>query len=336
MPGLVFVRDLQGRPLMPMSAAYARTLIQRGKGQLHVYPAWSVIQLTREVPTPVLRPVLAGIALRRTTADVWLLIDQARKQPSLLHLIVDLRTDHRVLGHRTRAFPGIRRETFLRWPLVWWPAYLVAAVVAAIRNVLPISHVIVVPPDSTTINHMHRMMMHRIARTHMVERPTLAVLDRLSGPPPNIMPGLWRLLIDLVQGTDARRPNMVVYAVQQGWPLDQTGKWSRRQGRSWHVDQLQRSQQDTGALRTNAIEQVGTIYERGKVVTGIIERRISEPRTALRVPIVANSNGVQWRSLPVPRHTKLHVWPLAPIAFLPLDQSLGQKGQHAPSGEEGT
>lgn len=52
MSSLVFVRDAQGRPLMPMSAAYARTLIHQGKARVWSHPAVSVIQLTRAVATP--------------------------------------------------------------------------------------------------------------------------------------------------------------------------------------------------------------------------------------------------------------------------------------------
>ena len=90
MSDLVFVRDAQARPLMPMSAAYARTLIHQGKAQVWPHPAFSVIQLTRVVATPTLRPVLVSLALSTTIADLVVVVDQVRSTPSTVQVAVDL------------------------------------------------------------------------------------------------------------------------------------------------------------------------------------------------------------------------------------------------------
>src|SRR5689334_3096681 len=104
MSSLVFVRDAQGRPLMPMSAAYARTLIHQGKAHVWSHPAVSVIQLTRTVATPMLRPVLVGIALSRYIADLVIVVEQMRGSPSTIHIAVDLQFP-----------PPLRRGQQNRW-----------------------------------------------------------------------------------------------------------------------------------------------------------------------------------------------------------------------------
>jgi hypothetical protein len=115
MSGLIFVQDAEGRPLMPMSAAYARTLIKQGKAQVWPHPAFSVIQLTRVVEMPILRPVLVGISLTSTIADLVITVDQQRSRPSTIHIVVDfqslplLRKMHpnRLVPHR-RSIPFVQ------------------------------------------------------------------------------------------------------------------------------------------------------------------------------------------------------------------------------------
>jgi hypothetical protein len=89
----VFVRDAQGTPLMPTSAAYARRLLQRGKARWVPHHAFSIIQLSQVVTLPVLRPVLAGIRIHLHTAEILLVASGERGTFPLLHLVLDLRTD---------------------------------------------------------------------------------------------------------------------------------------------------------------------------------------------------------------------------------------------------
>jgi hypothetical protein len=61
MSGLIFVRDVEGTPLMPTSAAYARKLLSDGKAHQYPHHAFTVLQLTQRVAAPTLRPILLGI-----------------------------------------------------------------------------------------------------------------------------------------------------------------------------------------------------------------------------------------------------------------------------------
>src|SRR5689334_21533487 len=71
----VFVRDAQGTPLMPTSAAYARRLIEGGKARWVPHHAFSVLQLTQAVAQPTLRPVVVGVIVHLHTAELLLLAD---------------------------------------------------------------------------------------------------------------------------------------------------------------------------------------------------------------------------------------------------------------------
>jgi hypothetical protein len=99
MSGSVCVWDSQRRPLLPTSAAYARTLVQQHKAVLLPHPAVSLLQLSHAVSEPVLRPVLLGIALHPTTATA-LIFTEALGNTPLLSLTLDL---HGITGAAPQA-----------------------------------------------------------------------------------------------------------------------------------------------------------------------------------------------------------------------------------------
>src|SRR3954467_9601947 len=89
----VFVRDAQGTPLMPTSAAYARRLLQRGKARWVPHHAFPIIQLSQVVTLPVLWPVVVGIHIHLHTAELLVVADGERGTFPLLHIVIDLGTD---------------------------------------------------------------------------------------------------------------------------------------------------------------------------------------------------------------------------------------------------
>ncbi len=107
MSGPIFVLDAEGTPLMPMSPAHTRRLLNTGKATRIYHHAFTVIQLTKRVPQPHLRPILVGITLHRHTAELWVVAEGVRGPIPLLSLVIDLRTD---LSHRLRRRAGHRHR----------------------------------------------------------------------------------------------------------------------------------------------------------------------------------------------------------------------------------
>jgi 5-methylcytosine-specific restriction endonuclease McrA len=107
MSGPVLVLDAEGIPLMPMSAAHARRLLKHGKATRIHHHVFTVIKLAKPIPQPALRPILIGIAIHRTTAELWIVAEGVRKPIPLLALLIDLRTD---LTHRLRRRAAHRRR----------------------------------------------------------------------------------------------------------------------------------------------------------------------------------------------------------------------------------
>jgi hypothetical protein len=101
MSGLVFVQDAQGRPLMPTSPAYARTLLHKRKAQRTPHPTFNIIQLTSIISEPELRPVVVSILLYHRTAYLTLLTEHLRGAISSLSMIIDLTAPNHV--HRFRS-----------------------------------------------------------------------------------------------------------------------------------------------------------------------------------------------------------------------------------------
>nr|WP_255603229.1 HNH endonuclease [Oscillochloris sp. ZM17-4] len=102
-----------------MSAAYARKLLREGKAQRLAHSAFTVIQLSRQVEQPTLRPVVAALRLHLRTAELFLVAEGQQTLQPLLHIIIDLRTDlsrrlRRRAGHRRRRHAGQRYHALAR------------------------------------------------------------------------------------------------------------------------------------------------------------------------------------------------------------------------------
>src|SRR5262245_27413249 len=115
----VFVQDAQGTPLMPMSSAYARRLLQRGSIYRHPHYAFTVLRLTQVVEQPTLRPLVLGVVLHLHTSELLLLADGEHKVFPLMHIIVDLRRDlswriRRRAAHRRRRRSRMRYHAYRR------------------------------------------------------------------------------------------------------------------------------------------------------------------------------------------------------------------------------
>lgn len=107
MAGLVFVRDAEGTPLMPMAPAYARRLVREGKAIRIAHHAFMIIQLTNTISTPVLQHITLLVTVHLHTAELMLLSRTQKGELPLLGLIADLRTD---LNWRLRRRAGHRRR----------------------------------------------------------------------------------------------------------------------------------------------------------------------------------------------------------------------------------
>ncbi len=185
MPGFVFVCDAAGTPLMPMSPAYARKLLKSGKALHHPHHAFSVLQLTRVVETPILRPAVLGLAIHLHTVELFLTAEGDHQMFPLLYMILDLRTDipwrmRRRASHRQRRRRRDRYRTARRYgrpfalrrpclvhsrwgarirqrqtkrvgrtyiaPTIRWRANAILRTIQALRKIVPISHVLVLSP----------------------------------------------------------------------------------------------------------------------------------------------------------------------------------------------
>jgi 5-methylcytosine-specific restriction endonuclease McrA len=189
MSSQVFVRDAQGRPLMPMSAAYARRLHQSGKAQFLALQPFPVMQLSIEVPQPQLRPIYLGITLHLHTAELYLLAIGRHHLIRVASILIDLRSDlnwrfRRRAGHRRRRRarqryrkirhqglpykmrrPSVARSKRSRslrsqqsstsprqWSvptIIRWRAEAIARTIASLQSLVPISDVVLMPSTGT-------------------------------------------------------------------------------------------------------------------------------------------------------------------------------------------
>lgn len=323
MSGLVFVRDAEGRPLMPMSAAYARTLIHQRKAQVWQHPAFSVIQLTRVVATPILRPVLMSIALSTTIADLVIVIDQVRSAPSTVQVAVDLGAPPSL-----RPMHDAQREPRRRRIL---PTYagtfqrsrdrvqLLAAALKLWQEVVPISHLVLhpsarttalTPPSARRIEQQIVALVRRSSRTiSIIHRHT-----KLAGEAPYT---LMRHLTEQMIWAARQSPQFVV-------GTNASREWAHHERR--YVSQRRLNQQNQAKLHMTAdphvahLGQLCTIRLQRRTITGLVQSLHSPDHLVLRIPFHVDDQGVQWQLIDVPLSPSLHVWPSNPIWLLPLSK----------------
>lgn len=320
MSSLVFVRDAQGRPLMPMSAAYARTLMKQGKAQVWPHPAFSVIQLTRTVATPILRPVLVGLALSTRIADLVIVIDQLRSAPSTIQISVDLRFPPLRWGaYQGQWQPRRRRIPFTQAGSLPRPADHVSvlkAVLRAFHTIIPISHLVFLPSARrTALTPPHAWWSeHRLTAGVRQFSDTITIVHQhthLSGEAPR---ALTHHLIERTIWAAREAPQLVACVP------DQQGRLSRQA----HPYYRWQERGSPGVIHTlvephlRSFGQLCTVRHQGRTLSGAV-RAIEPPdQLVLAIPVQVDDQGVQWQSIRVRSTSSLHVWPSTPIWLLPL------------------
>lgn len=262
MSGSVCVLDSQQKPLLPTSAAYARTLVQQHKAVLLPHPAVPLLQLSHAVPEPVLRPMLLGIALHPTTATV-LIFTEALGTTPLLSLTLDL---HGITG----AAPQAVALTML---------------VRTLGLLLPISQAALVPPSSLTDDPAHASAMHAIMNTLEACLPYPVVLLSLDTPSMAEYPLL--CVFQQQQRTEPAEPTRLAaiyvphYHVEQHPPVV--------------VSQAVRLRSDDRhSLRPGMIVQT---RQQKRVITGIAQAIQQDGEVQMRVPTIATMAGVAWADI---------------------------------------
>lgn len=326
MSDLVFVRDAQGRPLMPMSAAYARTLVNQGKAQVWPHPAFSVIQLTRVVGTPTLRPVLVGLALSTTIADLVVVVDQVRSAPSTVQVAVDLRSSSSLRSiHHARLGPCRRRILPARAGTYQRPrdrVHLLVAVLKIWQEVVPISHLVLLPSARTTAltpPSVRWIEQQLVAQVCLLNR-TIAIVHRhtkISGEAPYT---LMQQLIDQTIWAARQSPQFVACAAGKHRSLHYErrypshGRWKQRNQAALHM---------TSDPYVHYLGQLCTVRFQRRTLTGVVQVAYPTEHLVLKVPSLVDDRGVQWQLTDVPLIPSLQVWPSTPIWLLPLPKKEG-------------
>lgn len=323
MSSLVFVRDAQGRPLMPMSAAYARTLMKQGKAQIWPHPAVSVIQLTRVVAEPTLRPVLVGVAMSRHMADVVIVIDQQRGPPSTIHVVVDLRFPS--LGWAKRQdqwLPERRRRPFTHDGAVSRPAdcvRILMAVLRAFHTFIPISHFILLPSARrTALTPPHAWWIeHRLAARVRHLSDTIAIVHHHTQPSGEAPRTLTGHVIDRIIWAPRESPDLIAYMSIHQWRLLE---------HAYH-DHRWRARQSPAVIGTpvephfRSLGHVCTIGQQRRTMTGVVRALDPPDHLVLAIPVQVNDQNIVWQRTRVPITSSFHVWPSTPIWLLPLTRA---------------
>lgn len=130
MTSLVFVRDIQHTPLMPMSSAHARLLMRRGKAHRVAHPTFMLLQLNYAIPQPTLRPVVLDIAFTTALTTLTISVGNSATCMPLMRVYAKKR-----FGHQRGSFIKALVMFFAVW--------------------LPISHVFVAIDAHTSTDLIH-------------------------------------------------------------------------------------------------------------------------------------------------------------------------------------
>jgi hypothetical protein len=315
MSGLVFVRDALGRPLMPTSPAYARTLLRRGKASLYPHPAFTILQLTDAILEPALRPILLAVGLHSATADLVVLIEQARTPPSSLRVIVELQKN--LYG---RKYSGRqKRHQQLQVSTPFGPsstAQRIAEIIAILRQVLPISHYIFLAPPGTasTGTWWHQAVMRSIAR----QFPQLDHITQLSlnlGNDQGHLQGFLEAAVALLPQAHAQSPQLIACSAssaQRSYSGHRFQQFLRPQTRAYDTGMSK------GDERSQEFGRLGTIRRHGRPFTGIVRTLSGSRRIVLKVPTGLSEKGIIWQYFPVPMRAPIHFWDSMPVILLPF------------------
>ena len=146
MPHAIFVRDCDGRPLLPMSPAYARKLLGAGKAyRLHV-PPFTVIQLYHAIKTIPNHRVSAWIRWNRRGFRMLVTTQRQRDVRVILHIV----SGYTLPGKRLL---GAHRIIVLH------------ALLRVLTTLLPIHQIFVTKP----ISRAAQSGLHRLQRIYPIQ-----------------------------------------------------------------------------------------------------------------------------------------------------------------------
>lgn len=289
MSGPVFVIDVQGQPLMPIAEAHARKLLSSGKARRWPHPTLTILQLTRTVEMPILRPVLLGVAVHQNVAELFVVADGSQTTFSLLSIVVDL-------GHLRVQWwrhPGRRRprqrnhtQTTIR---------AVGSVIGTLWSWLPLSHIVML--RTAVVPRQRPRLMRRLRQYLSVSGLRVAVAPPDATTPAGIPHDLYTALIALAANPAHYAPVIIADAIK---PFTAT--------------RLTRFVED-GAAETplSGIAVVGI-----PPMSGVISLDGGDDPVVLHVALAADATGVISRYARVPPNAPFQRWPLSRVAFAPL------------------
>ena len=304
---------------MPMSSAYARTLVRRGKAHLYPHPAFTILQLTNIVSQPVLRPIVLGIALNYRTADFVILIDKPRSSPLSLRIIIDLSScvAEQAKSHSRRQWTNRADAYSVHWPICKGPylyASVLADVIATLRQVFPISHLTFIPSHQTT--WWYRSVMHIVRRRIVSQWSEMAVFDQESCYVTGTNSPIPTTMLQPLLPIDGHPPQFVACSMSRTQVLVRSHQYPKHRQpiRSPILDD------PTFQGRASLAGHMATIHYGGRRISGIIDRLIRHESFRFRAPVAIQASRVIWQDMLMSMQTQLQIWEPAPIAILPLHE----------------
>jgi len=331
MSDLVFVRDAQGRPLMPMSAAYARTLIRNGKAHLQPHPTLTIIQLTRAVASPVLRPVILGLRVHKMMIELIILVDQARASTAHFRIVVDLQPNvldqgHPLLSTRKSNNTSTRRliirvnshrrsqsRRFLRRSNDWRRQAL-EEVIVAIQQFVPISHLVVLPflPMSAPPRVMRRWLERRLIDRVVLRTNSISLITSHDGVQQNDLLQLYQILVGLALHKGELPPLVVARYIDafKGLPLP----FSQPQWQATDTEKADHDMDDEHSL----IGRLCTIHQQNDSFTGLIGGLSLDGGLELHVPVAVEVHRVIWEVVQIDATTRRRLWDATSVVLMPI------------------
>ena len=310
MSGPVFVLDAQSTPLMPMGAAHARVLLARGTAQRIPHHAFTIIQLSRSYIHPVVHPVLLHIRMYWHTATLLLLVEQRCGVVPLLRLLMERGRAgwfHHIYPYHRHARNASTDDAIHRPALHTRLVHLdsisvrrLSQVIASLRTLVPLSHVIVDIADS----QQHVMPIY-------VDDVGLSGLQLTMFSPstcPHILSPLIAATINVVR--------------QHNWnllPLFYASTTYPRAEDTAHITVSRTPSRRVVHSRVAIPEELLVVCHNGHhVQTGLYTpwRELRPPN--ILIPVALNPTHIVWQWNVMPRTSKC--WPLQTngIVFLPM------------------
>lgn len=328
MSGSVFVLDSQNTPLMPMGAAHARALLARGAAQWIQHPSFKIIRLTRIIASPVRHPIVVGLRISSSMAELFVVSTSLRVVRPLLYIVVERhhttrslvveRVSHRrirgrvheslqlSINHRVKS--SLTHSTRRRY------ATVIRRTITALQQFIPLTHIVLLPPYAASGSpHRAKPLSCRCAQ---LPDPALdyflpSLLNTglfLSALPPLALANTCPMPdIPMLNGTLAAfQARPMVYtpclvAVPSIQPLVSAGVV-------------------TGVIATATVD--------GQQVTGIVtgpNGRLSR-RYTLRVPISVSTTDIIWHRLRLDALVRLQHQTTGAMEFLPLSIQFSNTG----------